>query len=117
MIMILKGLILFYMISNIINFKKIITNKKGVIQIVVLPILAFIFSFCLIEILLNQDIGLDCLIQEFFVIVTFIIMLLSLIIGLVKKSDNLEIHKSKKNSIKFIYINFTFNNSIKCIFN
>jgi len=106
MITILNSSIILYMIFNIIYFIKIIKNNNNMIQVVVLPILAFVFSLISLGFLLNQDVGLECLIQEFFVVVNFIIMVISLKIGLVKKNKNIEANKTNKSNKKVLLMLF-----------
>ena len=84
MILILKYSIFLFTILIITNFINIIKtkNKKRIIQDIIISILTFVISFLLLEYLLNLDVGLECLIQELFVIISFVLIILSIIVGI-----------------------------------
>ena len=83
MILILKYSIFLLTIIITTNFINIIKtkNKKNILQDIISSILAFVISFLLLENLLNLDVGLECLIQELFVIISFVLIILSIIVG------------------------------------
>lgn len=103
MIFILKCSIILLTILNITNFINIIKtkNKKNVIQDIILSVITFVISYYYLENLINLDVGLECLIQELFVVISFGSMILSIIIGLFRYKKCTE---NTWNSIKHLLL-------------
>ena len=103
MIFILKCSIILLTILNITNFINIIKtkNKKKVIQDIILSVITFVISYYYLENLINLDVGLECLIQELFVVISFGSMILSIIIGLFRYKKCTE---NTWNSIKHLLL-------------